>query len=496
MPESLCISVTFLDPRFHGRSDGGAPEWPPSPMRLFQALVAGNGPSLGTGSDIDAALRWLEAQPPPAVLAPPSQPGVSCPLYVPNNAMDLVAKGWARGNDDASIAEHRTLKTVRPTHLRGGDTVHYLWPIKPNTSELPPIEPLKDAVERMVALGWGIDLVVAQCRVLSSTDPAGEGLERWDAADTQAASTLRCPVPGSLDALMDRHAATLNRLADDTFHPVPPLTAYRSVGFRRPGDPVGRPAACFELRQPNGEPYALAVTRMIHLAGMLRHAAIKLMQQSPPPGDLPADWVQTYVAGHRSQADREHRQLSYIPLPSIGQRHTDPSVRRVMIAGHLGDEAWLKHLAGRLAGTILEAEHPDDRRPMLAPVSRSDNVTKRYLNPSQCWHSVSPVILPGNDDGKPAKTRKLIRKALEHAGIEQPCSFAWHKQSRFPKLPPALTSRPGEKVRGFLRPDHLLRYKAVHLSLEFEDEQKVCGPLVLGAGRHYGLGLLAQPNHS
>jgi len=40
MSSHFCISVTFLDPAFHGRADGGEPEWPPSPLRLFQSLVA------------------------------------------------------------------------------------------------------------------------------------------------------------------------------------------------------------------------------------------------------------------------------------------------------------------------------------------------------------------------------------------------------------------------------------------------------------------------
>ncbi|WP_409194161.1 type I-U CRISPR-associated protein Csb2, partial [Accumulibacter sp.] len=35
MPRALLIAVRFHDGRFHGR-----PEWPPSPARLFQALVA------------------------------------------------------------------------------------------------------------------------------------------------------------------------------------------------------------------------------------------------------------------------------------------------------------------------------------------------------------------------------------------------------------------------------------------------------------------------
>ena len=38
MSDYLCITVRFLQPYSHGRGDGGEPEWPPSPLRLFQAL--------------------------------------------------------------------------------------------------------------------------------------------------------------------------------------------------------------------------------------------------------------------------------------------------------------------------------------------------------------------------------------------------------------------------------------------------------------------------
>ena len=48
-------------------------------------------------------------------------------MYVPNNAADLVTAAWARGNTEASIAEHRVEKDVRPTRLVDGDCVHYLW---------------------------------------------------------------------------------------------------------------------------------------------------------------------------------------------------------------------------------------------------------------------------------------------------------------------------------------------------------------------------------
>jgi CRISPR-associated protein Csb2 len=500
MSEALCISVTFLDSRFHGRSDGGSPEWPPSPMRLYQSLVAGNGAALDTGSDVDAALRWLETQPPPTVLAPPSKAGVSCPLYVPNNAMDLVAKSWVRGNTDATIAEHRTLKTVRPTHLRGGDTVHYLWPIDSSDADPPPVGPLAQAVERMVALGWGMDLVVAQCRVLSSGDSVGEGLERWDVAQAHATSTLRCPVLGSLDALVDRHAAFLDRLADDTFHPVPPLTAYRAVGYRMPADPITLPTAVFELRHDDGKFCRYSQRKLIHIAGMVRHLAKEAMQKSRP-ADVADDWIERYVVGHRDGHTDNHRQFSYLPLPSIGHTYVDQAVRRVMVAAPVGDDAWLEHLAVRLAGQQLKPEPArndefgEQEPPTLMRVYR-DKVARRYTAPANMWASVSPVILPGHDDKKPAKTRKLIEAALSQSGIDQPCTYEWSPHSRFRNSLSAHkyhTDRDtGMKRWQFENVKDYLRGKTwVHLTLTFNDELKGPGPLIIGAGRHCGFGLMA-----
>ena len=42
MSRHLVLSFRFLSPWFHGRGDEGEPEWPPSPLRAFQALVTTN----------------------------------------------------------------------------------------------------------------------------------------------------------------------------------------------------------------------------------------------------------------------------------------------------------------------------------------------------------------------------------------------------------------------------------------------------------------------
>lgn len=500
MSKSLCISVTFLDPRFHGRGDGGSPEWPPSPMRLFQAMVAGNGPMLLAGSNIEAAMRWLETQPPPTVLAPPIQIGAPCPLYVPNNAMDVVASSWLRGSTEASIAEHRTLKITRPTHLRGGDTVHYLWSITDDDIDTAAVAALEQAVERTVALGWGIDLVVAQCRVLSSGVSTSKELDRWDAAKGHATSTLRCPVPGSLDAILDRHNAFLNRLADETFHPVPPLTKYRAVGYRRPADPVSYPTAVFELRSDAGSFCRYSQRKLIHIAGMVRHLAKEAMQQSPP-ADVADDWVQRYVLGHRDGVADEHRQFSFLPMPSIGADHADQMVRRVMVVAPVGDGAWLEYLASRLAGSQLKPENGNefgDQEPPTLVRVYGDKVARRYTSASNVWASVTPVILPGHDDKKTAKTRKLIEAALTQSGIEQTCTYEWSAHSCFRN---SLSAHKYHKDRDTDQrrwqfenvKDYLRDRTWVHLKVTFENELKFPGPLVIGTGRHCGFGLMAIP---
>ena len=182
----LCISVTFLQPTFHGRlgkGESARPEWPPSPLRLFQAMVAGAAARWGadggrarlTADSPVAAFRWLGClteTAPPIILAPRHQSGISYTLSVPNNAMDLVAAAWTRGNysnvGDANPATHRTMKSVRPTHLVDGTTVYYLWGLpEPHTRETANhIATLTAAARSIVALGWGIDCAIGDARIL------------------------------------------------------------------------------------------------------------------------------------------------------------------------------------------------------------------------------------------------------------------------------------------------------------------------------------------
>lgn len=157
----------------------------------------------------------------------------------------------------------------------------------------------------------------------------------------------------------------------------------------------------------------------------------------------------------------------------------------------MGHDQLLAHLAKRLAGQQLR-QTPEtrlDQSPILERV-QNDKVARCYTERSNGWASVTPVILPGHDDHKAAKTHKLIEAALRQSGIKQACDFEWSALSCFPKSLSAHKCGRDKRPAGYIRPKHLLSQTAVHLKIRFHGGVEVPGPLVIGAGRHYGLGLM------
>jgi CRISPR-associated protein Csb2 len=310
---------------------------------------------------------------------------------------------------------------------------------------------------------------------------------------------LRAPRSGALDDLVRKHADFLSRVTDKGFRPVAPLRVFDMVRYRRGNEPLGRPWRVFELLNTDGTRFRYPHRKLVHIAGMVRHLAIDLMKKNPPRAAA-ENWVETYIAGHAKTDSETHRQLSYLPLPSVGHENTDPGVRRIMIAAPVGDDAWLDHVVRRLAGQALKPEPdlPDAftgrEPPMLVPIPRQvrDGVIRCYTEPANVWHSFTPVILPGHDDHKPDKTRALIERALRQSGIDQPCEFEWSAFSRFSKSYPAHKYDQRKRPQGYFRPSYLNHLTAVHLTLRFKEDLHVPGPLVIGAGRHCGFGLMAQ----
>ncbi|HEY7327582.1 MAG TPA: type I-U CRISPR-associated protein Csb2 [Gemmataceae bacterium] len=499
----FCVSVAFLDSAFHGRRDGGELEWPPSPLRLFQALVAASAArwreSLFHESAVPA-LKWLERQPAPDIITPEAAASSAYRISVPNNAMDIVAAAWARGNytsKDAQPATHRAMKPVRAMRMLDGESVRYLWQLPdPLTEEVRGfVETLSAASDNLVALGWGIDLVAGNGRIVVASQAEKLAGQRWRPTNAPSDDALRVPVPGTFEALLARHQTFLSRLVNtDNFMPVPTLSVFDSIGYRQETEPASRPVAVFSILKMDAcgfRPFD-PVRRTHIVAAMIRHAAA----ESAVSAGWSRERINTLIHGHtpdgagKSLSENGLPRLSYIPLPSIEERghgkNVVSSIRRVLVAGPLGSADEIGWARRALNGQELIEERTKRPSALLSLLPMNDGRIRRYLDPSSVWATVTPVVLPGYDDGNPTKTEKRLRTAIKQAEfpslLADQAILEWRQVGFFPGL---------DLARRSLTPAHLEAYPRYHVRLRWPAEVKVSGPIVIGGGRYCGLGLFA-----
>lgn len=521
MPRSLCISIRFLLGRYHGQTDNGrAPEWPPSPLRLFQALVSAA--HTGRGSSVlpdgmEAALCWLEQRDPPLIVTPTSHEATPYVISVPNNDHDVLAKAWAEGKKPAKTeAELRTMKTVRPTALEDDETVHFLWTISDDEwSEAEPhCRALADLTQRVIALGWGMDLVAGHGRVIEDVEVATMLGNCWRPAERASEPCSRRPIPvkGTLDALHQRHHRFLSRIKaveepasrrkakqkrSVTYEHVRPITessgAWRSVAYLPDTKVERREYAAFALRPVDGQGgwYAFPQRSAVQVAGMVRCVACKAAKDDQGYWSSVPGGSELYVAGHTRKdpalrnGDTPPR-FSYLPLPSIGGPHADGMIRRVLIAEPFGgDGTNARWATTRLKGRTLTREGAGEVAMLDAALDGNDErMVRRYTGGQEGareWVTVTPVVLPGYDSMNHNKASRLLLRAvgqsrLPGSALEEAdfTAYSWWSSAPF---------------REYHLPAYLRGLPLRHVRLVFREP--VTGPIAVGAGRHCGLGVFA-----
>jgi CRISPR-associated protein Csb2 len=525
----LRITVHFLDPApaFHGQRDGGEPEWPPSPLRLFQALVdaAANrwrGPQFV--GHAKPALEWLQALRPSEIVVPSHHVGTPFRIAVPNNDLDMWAGPVSKGNEPKKQPnELKTMKTIQPIRVRigtggRGDAMHYLFPLR--SEACPHLEVLKTAARSVTHLGWGIDMVAADADVITEADAAKLLGHRWRVVPTGGVP-LRVPKAGTLDDLIRKHADFLGRLSNDGFKPVPPLSCFDVVRYHAPtvmGSTMPRPPlAAFEIHrtiedQERPENAGKSRFRPFHhvrrvatVAGMVRCAAADVADRIWDRAD-----VESRVCGHgdgdSGQATTDDR-LLFLPLPSITPVGVG-GIRRVLVVGPAGVD--LAPLRRRLNGAELidrDSKHPVAMLSYIAPTDR--NVAP-FLGPATTWSTVTPVILPGYDDpdGLQAKLKARESKGQVSAQEQQnllarlnarTLALIWKAFHQAGWTEDALVGAEVEyRAVGWFRGLDLaknyelppLRFPRYHVRVRFA--RPVAGPLAIGAGRYRGLGVFAR----
>lgn len=547
----LTVAVQFLTGRYvataiHHRD---AAEWPPHPARLYSALVATWADADSPDDEERAALEWLERLPPPRIHASPADERRVRTHFVPTNDASVLGLSLQEGRyrrlqehlagvDDALVGaggdltatkvtralarvdkqrdvdaqvsqvgrtsedsavtllpenrgrQPRTFPSMTPHH----DTVQYCWPDADADSDR--FAALDRLLGRVVRLGHSSSFV--SCRLAEA--PAGEA--RY-VPDALGELDLRHAGPGQLRAL---EAAYVQHRASK-----PRTLPHRAARYaeRTGRSKVVKPSPhsswlggeLIVLRRTGGR--RLPIVAAVGAARALR-GALMAHAQEPICEELTGHVVAG--SGERtSPSSRPH--AAFLALPFTGSKHARGQLLGVAVL-------LPRDIQQRPREEILRAmgrwEQSCDRGALPLHLGRAGKmeITRQigrpdawnlqrdtWAGPSTGWATATPIALdrhPGNLwGGRPEQVQDAFDRAQEsivmacrNVGLPDPMQVDVSLQ------PVVVGSRPATAFPVFTqgRGSRAVRRALVHARLHFPAE--VVGPLVLGAGRYLGLGLL------
>ncbi|MCS7025467.1 MAG: type I-U CRISPR-associated protein Csb2 [Bryobacteraceae bacterium] len=503
----LSIRVQFLA-GYSGR------EWPPSPARLFKALVSAgrNGWAASKREAIDGALRKLEGTA-PVIAAPEAvlrMPGQR--RFVPNNSKNWPTQRKLNPVKGIDLEPESILRW----DLDAPATIWYQWPDAP--AELANI--VRELARHTWSVGKGEDFALVD--VLEAPPPPE--LIRWREATGQdeAGAWLEIPDAGCL-AVCD---AMFSRSAHD---PPLPASGTRSVRYTS--------SSAIEVRHPvsvlalwwRGKRRSCDARLLRQVVGPIRKLLDEvrgevvdvLAGDSTERARLDA-LTQRVLLGHDECGDpvREPH-LAVLPLPSVLGPYPDGRIRRVALVDLGCGQDPARRTIFELTQILLHGRELLDHAlgtGVRLETEPDQQWLKAVMSSSRTWVSVTPVIQPAKEltSAEWSRLRAMRRAAAESAGdlarLEQRL-----RDRRLELVVRSLTQAVGtsgaQPVSVEVMPSgpiagvHLARHYRVdgyladtprwHLRVTFD--RPVTGPLAVGRGRHVGFGLLwpeAQPAES
>lgn len=510
----MVVEVRFASGRIMAgdRSNRRAPEWPLHWGRLFHALVAAlHGTGMrGCFDAAEEAVAWIEGIGDPVVLAPPANPITALPTYVPANDRAFVGSGET-GIRETCLPDSpwRRKARVFPGVAARTPLVRYAWHV--SAAELDHHAPGLDLLlSRVTYVGRSVDFAAVRLfREAPDRLPEAGVLERY-VPDPFGPVEMRTAVPGRLAALRALHAA-----GKDT--DPGPKARYSRIGGQD-GERHRPPAAAaapwseqwlsFALTGgvraglTDAEGFAKAVRRELVRRSRLydrMNASVAGEGRAPLAHDSP---VRPFISGHAADGS-QHRgdRLAILPLADVLHEHGDGLLLgfALLVPRTAGMGDW-EHLSLLVRGF----DGPEGNIPPLREIPIGTETVKvvratadgpygltagRYTrasgggarNGAETWGTVSPILLgrfPKNRD----EVIEHVALACKQSGYPAPLDVAVREQPFFPGIPPArrFTQSPSPKAG--------TKY-SVHAAIRFS--QPVTGPVVVGAGRYHGMGLMA-----
>ena len=459
---ALVIEVRLLQGRYEAaalRNDRF--EWPPHPARVFCALVAASlaGPER-------EALRWLEAQDPPQVMAPALAGHSTATGFVVTNKTHTKNSGGSQ-HWPGRTAMSRT----RVSALPEDDRFAVVWPQADPPAEV--VQALGDLAWRVPYLGRSSSPAAVRVHTAPVT---GRGWYTYVPArlDARGSVDLRVPYPGYLEAL-DGAFAEGRRSWEESR-----TRAYVREGRAEPGEAAATAAAgafadmlVFSLPPRTVRPEG---SELLRLTQTLRRSVLSRV------GDAAAD----QITGH---AGPGRRHVAYLALLDVGHPRARGHVlglglglpddlteqAHAQVRQAVAEEDGLRLRMGR-SGHVDVCYEPWPSHPL--------RLTPRFWSGpgsgAQEWVSATPVML----DRHPRRNSDLaamVAASLVTAGYPEPSGV---EVSTAPMAPGAL-HRPAPGTYPPERP----RRKLVHARIRFA--APVRGPVVAGSLRYLGLGLFA-----
>jgi CRISPR-associated protein Csb2 len=538
----LAIEIELLAGRYAATAYNNRrrAEWPPHPARFFSALVSALHDRDTPDADERAALLWLERQPAPA-LAVDLEHEVArrrvLDLFVPVNDLTLVgdperalreARAYVAsiaGQDSAIAREQKNAeKSVAKEEKKLAAVLAGLHSPDPQVSQkamavaaaiLPaqrtrqvrtfpvviPARPVftftwsnsddsavRAALDRLCSrvarLGHSSSLV--RCRITN------EMVEPTLVPSADGEYVLRTIGPGQLERLeheFSRHLGVESRVLPAIPQAYAPPRSARIESVR---SAFSDEWIIFE-RIDGGHPMSsrtTVITRALRAALIEQHGS----------ETLPA-----VISGHSADGlPVDHTHVAFIALPFVGQRYADGSLKGLAVVIPRGITrihrqqllqliAWWER--DRSNGGVVElggtALNPVRFR-REAAASQWTTRALTWCRPSRRFITATPIALDRNPgdlrSNRLAKAHKAAReaqetvsRACEFIGLPRPASV------EISLVPLLAGAQPTHDFRNWpLQPG---RHPRVHVHADIRFAELVRGPVILGAGRYFGLGL-------
>lgn len=505
MSRALVVSIRLHDSRYHG-----LPEWPPSPARLFQALIAGA--AVGSLSSGDrATLTWFESLGAPTIASPRATTGQRFTSYVPNNDLDAV------GRDPSRVNEIRAGKRIRPLLFDGSSPVVYAWRLD-SGEDKGHARAMCEIARRLYQFGRGVDMAWACAEVLDDGELEGR-LSNYPGfvyrpSDHGGGLPLSCPLPGSLASLEARFTASCHRFRTEQqgkkarqLFTQAPRPRFVDVIYESP--PSRR---LYDLRRNDpGAPFVRwPLVRASRLTELLRDLAADRLRRALLHR---AHDVDRFVVGRLSDAEDAiptPLRVRIAPLPSIGHPHVDPGIRRVLVEVPAGCPLRPADVHWAFSGLdLVDRETGQDLDVILTP-SEDDGMLAHYgvqdEKSHRVWRTVTPAVLPERARRRrieptaiAAEAKNGAERALEESRAAAAVLHALRHADIRARAERILVQREpfegkGARVEKFALGTRFPKERLWHVEIGFD--APITGPLIIGDGRFLGLGVMAPVRHS